>query len=199
MEVHGSSRLFLVLSICISAFTNAAHRRMLLTPMKILEPPYTHYLTACAGWLELGNTQEASAELDQLPPELSEHPAVLESRWQIEAFQGAWDQALRFATELTRVMPENPSGWLHRAYALRRCSSGGLKEAWEALLPAYKRFPKEATIPYNLSCYACQMNNLEEARRWFKRAAAVGGKKEMRRMALMDADLEPLWDELKGL
>jgi hypothetical protein len=26
--------------------------------------------------------------------------------------------------------------------------------------------------PYNLSCYACQMNNLDTSRDWFKRAVA---------------------------
>ena len=71
-------------------------------------------------------------------------------------------------------------------------------KAWNALLPAFDLFPKQPTIPYNLSCYACQMGQLDAARLWLKRAADIGGKDKIKTMALEDADLEPLWNEIKG-
>lgn len=74
-----------------------------------------------------------------------------------------------------------------------------MKAAWNALLPAFERFPDEATIPYNLACYACRLAELDLARTWFSRAAAIGGKEPMKKLALADDDLEELWDEIKAM
>jgi hypothetical protein len=82
---------------------------------------------------------------------------------------------------------------------LRRSASGNLQQAWEALLPAFTKFPTEPTIAYNLSCYACQMANLEAARAWLKRAAALGVKDVIKTMALRDPDLQPLWEEIREM
>ena len=76
---------------------------------------------------------------------------------------------------------------------------GSLQKAWDALLPAFDKFPKEPTIPFNLACYACQLRQLEVARNWLKRAVAIGGEEKIKRMALSDPDLEPLWGEIQGL
>jgi predicted Zn-dependent protease len=167
--------------------------------MHKLEPPDTHYLLAAIGWMELGNLVEARAELAQLSAAPQEHPDVLEVRWSISAGQERWDEALEIARTLLRRAPKRSSGWLHQAYALRRVPDGGLQKAWDALLPAFDKFPKEPTIPFNLSCYACQMRQLDVARDWLQRAAAIGGKEKVMRMALKDSDLEPLWDEIRRL
>jgi len=53
-------------------------------------------------------------------------------------------------------------------------------------------------IAYNLSCYACQLHQLESARNWFKRALAADEKQKdaLKKMALADDDLKPLWPEI---
>jgi tetratricopeptide (TPR) repeat protein len=124
---------------------------------------------------------------------------VLELRWSIAAEQKRWEEGLQLAQTLLRRAPKRSSGWLHQAYALRRISDGGLQKAWEALLPAFDKFPKELTIPFNLSCYACQLGQLDAARDWLKRAVAISGKEKVVTMALSDPDLEPLWDEIRQL
>ncbi len=167
--------------------------------MQKLEPPDTHYFLAAIGWLELGNPAEARAELAQLSPAQQEHPDVLEVRWSISAEQRRWEEGLQIAQALLRRAPKRSSGWLHRAYALRRVPEGGLQKAWEALLPAFDKFPKEPIIPFNLSCYACQMQQLDAARDWLQRAVAIGGKEKIKPMALKDSDLEPLWEEIRRL
>jgi Flp pilus assembly protein TadD len=167
------------------------------TTMQSVEPPEVHFLNAALGWLELGLPGEATAELDQLPEGLQAHPDVLEVRWAIVAAQQHWDAALQVASELVRTAPGRPTGWLHRAYALRRAAAGGLKQAWTALLPAADRFPKEALIPYNLSCYACQMQRLGDARAWLRRAIEAGNAEHVKQMALQDHDLQPLWKEIR--
>ena len=167
--------------------------------MSKLEPPDTHYFLAAVGWSELGNLAEANAELAHISPAQQEHPDVLELRWVISAGEKRWEEGLRIAQALVRRAPKRASGWLNQAYALRRVPHGSVQKAWEALLPAFDKFPKELTIPFNLSCYACQMRHLDAARDWLRRAVAVGGKAKVKQMALQDSDLEPLWDEIRQL
>ncbi len=167
--------------------------------MEIIEPPDSHYLLAALGWIELGNVTEAKAELARVSPRLARHPDVLEMAWTVSAADKNWSEALTSAEQLVACAEERATGWLHRAYALRRVEGGGLRAAWDALLPAVDRFPQVATIPYNLACYACQMQQLDEARRWLQRAAAVGNKGKIKNMASTDTDLEPLWGEIKTL
>jgi tetratricopeptide (TPR) repeat protein len=167
--------------------------------MQPLEPPETHYLSAAQGWVELGNLTEARAELAQISATRQIHPDVLEVRWFICAEEQHWEEGLQVARSLLHAAPDRASGWLHQAYALRRVSNGGVSKAWDALLPAFDLFPKESIIPYNLSCYACQLNQLETARDWFKRALMTGDKDQIKRMALADPDLEPLWPEIREL
>jgi tetratricopeptide (TPR) repeat protein len=166
--------------------------------METLGPPGTHYLSAAIGWMELGNLTEAKAELAKVDPGLQKHPNVLEVSWAIHASDQNWPQALQAAQQLVEFASDRASGWLHRAYALRRAPGGGLQSAWDALLPAVDRFPHEATIPYNLACYACQLGQLDEARRWLQRALAVGDRAKLKRMASADSDLQPLWKEVKN-
>lgn len=161
-----------------------------------LEPPDVHCLSAALGWLGLGNSQEAQAELDQISAGKQNHVDVLEVRWLIRAERKDWPAALALARALRATDPERASGWLHYAYALRRVPEGGVEQAWDALRPAVEKFPEEAIIPYNLSCYACQMDRLLEARQWLARAMAVGGQGPITRMALADADLKPLWKNI---
>jgi Flp pilus assembly protein TadD len=167
--------------------------------VQALELPDTHYLSAAIGWLELGNPAEAKAELDKVSPACQRHPDALEVRWLLCAERKDWPAALIAARAILQAAPDRSSGWLHQAYALRRVSDGGVEKAWDALLPAFEKFPKEPVIAYNLSCYICQMNRLAEARTWLQRALKSGGREKIKEMALHDSDLEPLWAEIRQL
>src|SRR6266567_3022731 len=59
--------------------------------------------------------------------------------------------------------------------------------------------PERSSGWLHLACYACQMQQLDLARVWLKRALVIGGKEKIRRMALEDPDLAPLWSEIRGL
>ena len=120
-------------------------------------------------------------------------------RWFLCVEEKKWEEGLEIARLLLKTAPERSSGWLHQAYALRRIANGSVKKAWDALLPAFDKFPKEAIISYNLSCYACQMQQLDAARTWLQRALVIGERDAIKKMALNDADLEPLWEEIRRL
>jgi len=168
-------------------------------PVQVLETPDVHRLNAALGWLGLNCPADARAELDAITAGQQSHPAVLEARWLLCAHEKTWRDALFVADCELAVAPEDSAGWLHRAYALRRVDGGGLTQAWDALLPAAEKFPTEPIIFYNLSCYACQLNELEMCRDWLKRAVETGGKDVIKKMALEDEDLKPLWAEIKHL
>jgi Flp pilus assembly protein TadD len=167
--------------------------------MQKIGPPDTHFLSAATGWVELGNLDEARAELRKITPARTEHPDVLEVRWLIHAREKNWEGALAVAKKLAELAPQLSSGWLHRAYALRRVKEGGVPAAWDALLPAFEKFPGEPIIPYNLACYACQMGKLDDARLWLDRAMKIADKREIKLMALNDEDLKPLRAEIEKL
>ena len=167
--------------------------------MNLLEPSDIHRLNAALGWLGLSAPADARAELDAIAPAQQSHPAVLEARWLVCAHEENWDDALLVAELERQAAPDDSSGWLHRAYALRRVENGGLAQAWDALLPAAEKFPAESVIAYNLACYACQLNQLADARKWLQRAVKIGSQDGIKKMALADEDLKPLWEEIKSL
>jgi len=168
--------------------------------MSELQPPDTHHLSAAIGWLELGNHVEAGEELANISAPFLEHPDVLETRWAVCAAGKSWEAAALAAELLLVNAPERASGWIHRAYALRRAPGGGLQKAWEALRPAFEKFPGESVIPYNLACYAAQSDRLDEAWDWLHKAMdAAGDVNEIKRRALADADLQPLWERIREL
>jgi len=166
--------------------------------MKSLAPSDIHRLNAALGWLGLNAPADARAELDAIAPAQQSHPAVLETRWLLCAHEENWDDALLVAELEHRAAPDDSAGWLHRAYALRRIENGGLQSAWQALLPAAEKFPSEPVIAYNLACYACQLNQLTDARQWLQHAVKIGGQNAIQKMALADDDLKPLWLEIES-
>jgi Flp pilus assembly protein TadD len=167
--------------------------------MTSLPPPHHHTLNAAFGWLELGLPAEAQAELSRLPEEMRTLPEALHAQFAIHARNAAWDAAFLVGETHVRLHPADAAAWIHRAYAARRKPGGTLAEAFAALQPALERFPDESIIPYNLACYCAQQGQATEAWTWLERAARVGEPEIIRRMALADDDLRPLWPRIPQL
>ncbi|MGA3265395.1 MAG: tetratricopeptide repeat protein [Verrucomicrobiota bacterium] len=163
--------------------------------MKPLQPPDSHHLLAAQGWFELGNHLEANEELEKVTPTLRAHPDVLELRWQIYAKEKKWEACVDIATAVIKLAPENCNGWVHRSFALHELKR--TKEAFDLLLPAADQFPRVWTVPYNLACYCAQLGRLDECQEWFKEAMAID-EQTVKRAAIDDPDLKPLWDSLSG-
>lgn len=168
----------------------------MIAPMQTaLEPPDSHFLNAATGWLDLGLPDEAEAELHRLSKPARIHPDALSVEWEIYARTHRWTEALTVATLILEVDAARPTGWINRSYALHELKRTA--EARQALLVAHPRFPAVGVIPYNLACYACQMGNLEEARRWLREAIARDGRDVVLERARRDPDLVPMLDELR--
>ncbi len=165
--------------------------------MSELKPPDTHHWNAATGWLELGNHAEAKAELAKVSATNRHHPDVLELESRILAAEKKWMEALEVSRELVQTDPDNPSGWIHQSYSLHELKR--TQEALDLLLPVVEKFPSMSTIAYNLACYACQLGDLEQARHWLGRSIKIRGKQDIKKVALADPDLEPMWEEIRKL
>ena len=155
------------------------------------------HLEAAEGWLMLGDADSARKELDEISPSARALPEVLEIEWGVHARLDDWTAAYATARQIVDREPDRVSGWIHRAYALRRMPGGGLEKAWEGLRPAWDRFPREFLVPYNLACYAARMGKPDDAWDWIQRAMSAGSLSVVRSMALADPDLEAIWPRLK--
>ena len=146
---------------------------------------------AALGWLELGNPAEALAELDRIDPEVQSEPAARAARLECLMVAKRWNEAPPLAETLCAQCPEESGLWLHFAYAARRRTGGTLEQAHEILAPMRAAFPDEWLIAYNLACYLCQMNRLDEAEEMLAEARTMSGEK-VEQLAADDEDLEPL-------
>jgi predicted Zn-dependent protease len=159
--------------------------------MSEMSPADRHHLQAAQGWLELGNPVEAGAELNRVTPSQRGDPEVQELRWQISAQSRNWNACVDIGKALTQLAPDRVVSWIHHAYALHELKR--TQEAFDVLAPIAIKFPSDATIPYNLACYACQLGDLVGARDWLAQAFRLGNAKEIQRQASEDPDLAPLW------
>ena len=150
-------------------------------------------MLSAQGWAELGNFAEAEADLKRLAPALRAHLQVLGVRYEIFARSKRWAEAAEVATRLVDEFAHQVGTWVSLAYAVRRKADGGIPQAREILTRARALFPTESLISYNLACYECQLGDQAAAWQWLQEAITLGGKKEIKQMALNDNDLKPMW------
>ena len=146
------------------------------------------HVSHAQGYLGLGMVAEAAAELDRIPAPACDEPEVLALRLAVLQERCEWPALRAVAAEFVRRTPNEPAGWVTWAYATRRADS--LAAAEQILLDAERLHPREATIQFNLGCYACQRGALAEARRRVDRAVALD--KKFAAAAACDSDLAPL-------
>ncbi len=146
---------------------------------------------AALGWLELGNADEALAELERIEPKLQSEPTAQAARLECLMAGKQWDEAAPLAELLCEQCPEEVHFCLHFAYAARRRTGGSLEEAYEILAPMLEIFPDEWLISYNLACYLCQMDRLDEADEMLTEARKMSGEK-VEQLAAEDEDLASL-------
>ncbi len=146
------------------------------------------HISHAQGYLGLGMVAEAAAELEQVAPETLDELDAVALRVSVFQELKRWRPLREAALKLVQLQPDEPGGWIAWAYATRRTRT--LAEAEKILLDAERLHPDEATIQFNLGCYACQLGQLGEARRRVDRAIALDPK--FADAAGTDPDLAPL-------
>ncbi len=145
-------------------------------------------LAHARGYLELGMLAAAEAELAQIPAPACDAADVVAVRMALLHEQENWRELSKVAGEFTRREPGESAAWVTWAYATRRAVS--LAAAEQILLTAEVHHPAEATIQFNLGCYACQRGDLAAARERVGRAIKLD--EHFATAAQTDPDLAPL-------
>ena len=133
--------------------------------------------------------------LEEIEPEEKTRNEVLGARVNLYMVAKKWDMAAAIASHLVKVDPGTAGWWIRLAYALRRTES--VEKAEAVLLRAQAIHPKVAMIAFNLACYASVAGRMEEAKERLRRAIDLD--KDVRKLAIDDEDLKPLWDWIAGL
>ena len=154
------------------------------------------HLQYASGHLELGMFKEAVAELDAIKQADQNLPAVISARVDLHMHAKQWNRVIRFAQELSRLVPADDKGWISHAFALRELER--IEEAQAVLLEAEPQLKNEcAILHYNLACYACLLGNKAEAKR--RLAVALKMDKAWKQEALEDPDLKAMKTFIKAM
>ena len=156
--------------------------------------PFDRHLQAAQGYLELGLPLEANEEIENIEPEMKTLSEVLAVRVEIFRVLGEWELMQGVARQLCHQRPDEPQPFISLAYATRRAV--GLQEALAVLATVANRFPRCATILFNLACYAAQLGHLDSARA--RLAEAIKLDEVCRQMALAEPDLAALHGEVRA-
>jgi hypothetical protein len=147
------------------------------------------HLHAAHGYVELGMWLDANEELEKLRPDVRHDSLVLAILMVIYKATEKWELMQTVAKKLTEYDPESPRFPLAWAFATRRVDS--LDAARRILVEAWKVHEKEPLFPFTIACYMCQLGQVESAKEMLEVAFKMD--RGMRRMALEDEDLKPLW------
>jgi tetratricopeptide (TPR) repeat protein len=151
-----------------------------------------HYINAAQGYLELGMTDEALAELERVPEEDRDHEDVAQLRVYVLMRARRWDDALVSCEALRAARPELSLGYIHGAFCLHEL--GRTAEAMELLQQGPASLLREPVYFYNLGCYHAVLGNPEDAQSYLQMSFNMDEK--FREIARYDPDLEGVMGKL---
>lgn len=169
--------------------------------MKELNIEDRHHLDAAQGWIFLGLHAEAEKDLWAITPAYRHHPEFLETQWQILAHRKCWADCAVIAKAILAQDSENAMGFILLACVLEHLE--GIQSAYDTLRPAADKITDSLTILFNLACYACELGQIYEARKWLARTFTEAKDSEYdgfyQRLAADDLQLKPLWGEVPNI
>jgi len=156
--------------------------------------PKVHW-SRVTGYMQLGIIEEALIELAMLPDDDQWGKKKRAMRLEIFQQQKKWQEMAEVAHGLRMEFPEDVQWWIADAFATRRSQS--IEQAREILLEGLVCHYEDATIRFNLACYACQLGSLGECMDFLKEA--VKRDKRFKVMAMEDEDLKDVRDALRQM
>ena len=75
-----------------------------------IPPPDSLHLSSATGWLQLGNPDEALADLAKVSAEHREHHEVLHLEWHIHARNKNWERCAELGGVMAKLHPDDPAG-----------------------------------------------------------------------------------------
>lgn len=141
------------------------------------------------GYLELGMAEDAWEELRELPREADDLKEVRQLRVETLVRLQRWEDGAALCIPMLDKEPGEVFWWIQGAYCERRART--IEGAERILRSALMFHPADSIILYNLACYACVQNHLEESKKLLEHALALSGD-DILVMALKDDDLGAL-------
>ncbi len=120
------------------------------------------------GWLELGCTNEAMQELDELPDVLHCAQEVLKLKCEVLSAAGRWMDLSDLSSTSAKYYPTEPA--FAESWAWAEHKQGRTAAAYKQLLSASSRFEKTWRTNYFLACFAFTLQQAQEAAEWLGHA-----------------------------
>lgn len=149
-----------------------------------------NWLEKIRGYIDLGMLDDASREIDRLPPRQSGTPDVEELQIIIMLDREEYESALSLSENLCTLFPEHPAGFVQGAYCLH--AQGKTQEAIDHLQSGPETLREEPVYFYNLACYEVALGRTQAAQTWLKESFSMDNAN--RKKAIEDPDLVSLRD-----
>ena len=154
----------------------------------LIEPADKRYLEAAKGYYDLGMYSEADASLSKISEIGQSTSAVLRVRADIYDLVEDWESLQPVVRHLAKLEPEDVRWLILDASVTRRLGSS--KAAKDILLQALPSYPNDPALQYELSRYEAQAGNIDQAKKYLKRAVSIDPRFGL--MAVNEPDLEAL-------
>ena len=155
-----------------------------------MDEPY--WLDRTRGYIDLAMHDEASRELDNLPPDKRNSPEAQEMRIIISLDQQNLEEALSLSQNLCAVDPDNHTGFIQGAYCLHQL--GRTVEAIDHIQSGPESLLDEPVYFYNLACYELALGKSQAAMTWLRQSIEMD--RTLRGKALTDPDLVSVRDDI---
>ncbi len=136
---------------------------------------------------------DAALALEEIEPEDKTRTEVLGARIALYITAKKWDMAATVASHLVKVEPENEAWWINLAAQTER----GHRAGRSRFTKGTSHTPQGCHDRFNLACYASVTGRMEDAKERLRNAIELD--KGIRKLAIDDEDLKPLWDWIGGL
>lgn len=157
-----------------------------------MSPESRRALQAAHGYHDLDMVEDAWKSLRTLSTAERENPAALEIEAILWLKEKNWTKAMEISQRLCASDPMACAGYIHQAYCLHEM--GQTAEARQTLLDGPAALRDVAIFHYNMGCYQAQLGDLDDARRFLRKAFEMDPA--LSNLAKRDPDLAGVWATL---
>lgn len=150
------------------------------------------WLDKTRGYIDIGMLDEASLEIEKLPPNQRVKSEAQEMEIVITILKKDLDEALTLCETLAEQHPGKHAGFIQGAYCLH--ASGKAQDAIDFLQSGPKSLLDEPVYFYNLACYEVAMERNQAALTWLNQSIEM--KPANRQLALKDPDLQAIRSDI---
>jgi|ERR1035441_1574253 tetratricopeptide (TPR) repeat protein len=149
-----------------------------------------------SAWLELGDYEEAARELEGLPEELANHPAILWQKHLAAAQKNDWPQALALCEKLIEMLPDEVTFLSYHIGCLYK--TGQHEKAKAELKLRFEQFPDYPLFHLEAARIFAMEGSIEKAKPHLLRALQLDENGRIRLAASKDFDLEKVWEAISN-